>query len=217
LLIEGLKHLLDQDFILTDHLIAVSEGVTLPDADLFIVEASGDEVLRTIRMIRGRKPDSRIACFESAELPRLLGRVLQAGSSGILGRDLSAKTFCQSLRLVMVGEVVLPADLVSRFLEKPTTISNAPEVESDEDLSGDDAVCLRDARLTSRELDILKWLAGGAPNKVIAERLGITGGTVKAHLKNLQRKINVTNRTQAALWAVHNRLENLTDEIRSIA
>ncbi len=58
--------------------------------------------------------------------------------------------------------------------------------------------------LSNREMEILHCLVNGEPNKVIARALGITEATVKVHLKNLLKKINVVNRTQAAVWAIKN-------------
>ena len=58
--------------------------------------------------------------------------------------------------------------------------------------------------LSPRELEILQALVTGASNKLIAIRLGITEATVKVHLKTLLRKIDVINRTQAAIWAMNN-------------
>ena len=58
--------------------------------------------------------------------------------------------------------------------------------------------------LSPREREILQLLVTGASNKLIATRLGITEATVKVHLKTLLRKIDVNNRTQAAIWAMNN-------------
>jgi two-component system, NarL family, nitrate/nitrite response regulator NarL len=58
--------------------------------------------------------------------------------------------------------------------------------------------------LSPREQEILQALVTGASNKMIAIRLGITEATVKVHLKTLLRKIDVNNRTQAAIWAMNN-------------
>jgi DNA-binding NarL/FixJ family response regulator len=60
--------------------------------------------------------------------------------------------------------------------------------------------------LSERERQVLRGVARGEPNKAIARACSITEGTVKVHLKTILRKISAQNRTQAALWAVENRL-----------
>ncbi len=60
--------------------------------------------------------------------------------------------------------------------------------------------------LSPRERQVLNCLVEGMSNKMIARKLGVTETTVKLHVKNILRKINVRNRTQAAIWAIENRL-----------
>ena len=60
-------------------------------------------------------------------------------------------------------------------------------------------------RLTTREREVLALVVEGRPNKVIARELGMAEATVKVHLKSLMRKLNVANRTQAAVWGLGNR------------
>jgi DNA-binding NarL/FixJ family response regulator len=110
--------------------------------------------------------------------------------SGILTYDLSADAFVRSLRLICAGERVFPRDLTpGRRLPAP---SSGDEAHHD------------GSRLSPREREVLSHLLAGNPNKVIARHLGTAEATVKVHLKNLLRKINVDNRTQAAVWALAN-------------
>jgi two-component system nitrate/nitrite response regulator NarL len=108
--------------------------------------------------------------------------------SGILTYDLSAAALVQSLLLIASGERVFPHYLA--FERKPAITS--PEHQSDA------------VRLSPREKEILSSLVAGHPNKLIARYLGIAEATVKVHLKSVQRKIRVENRTQAAIWALAN-------------
>jgi DNA-binding NarL/FixJ family response regulator len=61
---------------------------------------------------------------------------------------------------------------------------------------------LQDARLSKRETEVLRLVAEGLPNKVIARELWITEPTVKFHMNNVLRKLSLTNRTEAARWAI---------------
>jgi two-component system, NarL family, nitrate/nitrite response regulator NarL len=108
--------------------------------------------------------------------------------SGFLTYDLSIDAFAQCLRLICSGECLFPRDLA---LERnsPSTLDLQP---------------IWGFHLSRRETEVLSHLAEGRSNKMIAEGLGIAETTVKVHLKSLLRKINVANRTQAAIWALAN-------------
>lgn len=110
--------------------------------------------------------------------------------SGILTYGLSADAFVRSLRLICSGERVFPGDL---------TLERRPQAPSSGTKSEVNGV-----HLSPREKEILSYLVAGDSNKAIARGLGITEATVKVHLKSVQRKIRVENRTQAAIWALAN-------------
>jgi two-component system, NarL family, nitrate/nitrite response regulator NarL len=122
--------------------------------------------------------------------------------SGILTYDLSADALVRCLLLISSGERVFPHDLA---------LGRKSAARSFEDRSND-------ARLSPREKEILSHLVAGHSNKLIARHLGITEATVKVHLKSVQRKIRVGNRTQAAIWALANLPElNANSTTREIA
>ena len=112
---------------------------------------------------------------------------LAAGIDGLLAKAVSPEALVQSLQLVMMGEKVYPTNLAALLTE-----AGAPAPEAS--LRG----------LSAREQEILQLLVTGASNKLIAIRLGIAEATVKVHLKTLLRKLDVNNRTQAAIWAMTN-------------
>jgi two-component system nitrate/nitrite response regulator NarL len=110
---------------------------------------------------------------------------------GYLLADISPAALCESLRLVAMGEKVFPSRMV--------TLLAAPRWQKQEP-----SVYYGTASLLSeREMEIVARLAGGMPNKVIANDLEITEATVKVHLKNILKKLGVSNRTQAAIWAIN--------------
>jgi two-component system nitrate/nitrite response regulator NarL len=117
-----------------------------------------------------------------------LREAMNGGADGFLMKDVSPEALLQSLELIMLGEKVFPTNLALMLLD----LSNAPSP-------------LNSIRgLSPREQEILLALVTGASNKMIAIKLGITEATVKVHLKTLLRKIDVNNRTQAAIWAMNN-------------
>ncbi|MEQ8393545.1 response regulator transcription factor [Thalassobaculum sp.] len=135
----------------------------------------------------------------TVELPRLIA-ALTAGADGYLLKDLSANALLQSLTLVLLGEKVFPTDLA-------TVLTSARGVRDpmhfQRSLDGFSPRAQR-SPLTERELQIVACLVNGGSNKLIANQLQITEGTVKAHIKALLKKLGLKNRTQAAIWAVEN-------------
>ncbi len=97
----------------------------------------------------------------------------------------------ESLRLVMMGEKVFPTDLSELLLRNNPQKAPMPGPGERQGL-------------TEREMQILCCLIKGQSNKMIAIHFNITEATVKVHLKSLLRKINASNRTQAAIWALNN-------------
>ena len=125
---------------------------------------------------------------------------LEAGARGYLGDNMSPDALLKSLELVMLDETVLPAEFAKSLSNElaqhqqalATLSSRTSEIE---------IKIHRVPALSNRERAILKMLALGSSNKVIAYDLSITEATVKVHVKSILRKIHASNRTQAATWA----------------
>jgi two-component system, NarL family, nitrate/nitrite response regulator NarL len=141
---------------------------------------------------------------------------ISAGADGYLLKDeISADALLKSLELVLVNGVVVPhgfLNLLNGKLEAHAALPAALQRELGQEY--EPTVSAREAtqadhrcRLSDRERLILNLLTQGASNKHIARELAIAEATVKVHVKSLLRKIRVTNRTQAAMWAMnHDRL-----------
>jgi two-component system nitrate/nitrite response regulator NarL len=71
------------------------------------------------------------------------------------------------------------------------------------------------ASLSDRELEILRWLIMGCPNKVISKRMEISEATVKVHVKAVLRKLRVKNRTQAAIWAANHGMRGRVPDVEA--
>jgi two-component system nitrate/nitrite response regulator NarL len=117
----------------------------------------------------------------------------QSGAQGYIVRSMKAQPLTTSLRLAALGERVLPPDLVDVFEQQSFTPIARTSEQSDEEVNR--------AKLSPRELDVLCCLMAGYSNKVIARKLAVCEATVKVHVKAILRKLNVHNRTQAAIWA----------------
>ncbi len=142
----------------------------------------------TMADLRKRAPAARILVLvERFDLSSMM-HALRAGVNGYLVSDLSAARLLESLEQVASGEKVLPPQLLDVLNEGSVRQDEASEKGS------------KHAELTDRETWLLRCLVAGMPNKAIARRLGITEATVKVHVKAVLRKLEVRNRTQAAIW-----------------
>lgn len=136
-------------------------------------------------------PGSQIVVISDAFDIRTVIDCLNAGASGYIVKSTKSVRMIAALRLVALGEKVVPSDLVDTIGGSGIEHVMSPEVDHE----------IEEAKLSPRELDVLCCLMAGYPNKVIARKLDVCEATVKVHVKAILRKLNVRNRTQAALWA----------------
>ena len=164
--------------------------------DIVIVDMSDkpEHANDDIGLLRERLPESRIVVLAESLEPQILSSCLGAGANGFLIKDISVEALLQSLRLVMLGETVFPTNLADLLVNGISRVEPLRKMPVDS------------YGLSQREGQIIRCLAEGDSNKQIANRLQITEATVKVHMKSLMRKIRATNRTQAAIWALHNGL-----------
>ncbi len=201
---EGLRRLfVDSPFHVQYEASAPMEVIANPDyptpADLVLIDFdSGVEMAEQVAALRRIFPKVRIVVLADKVIPTALTASVDAGVDGYLVKDMSPEALLQSLRLAMVGEKVFPTDLVQLLV--------AERVKQKARVNG--AFSHLSANLSEREVEILACLLNGFSNKVIANQLHISEGTVKVHLKGILRKINVRNRTQAAIWAINNGISN---------
>jgi two-component system, NarL family, nitrate/nitrite response regulator NarL len=135
--------------------------------------------------------------------PQNLVAAYQEGIDGYLTTSISQEVLLSYLSLTMLGELMIPSSALD-MLRETAQLWHSAEVELlDEASTAPWDGVERRARygLTLREASILRCLMDGDSNKVIARKCDIREATVKVHIKTILRKINVKNRTQAALWA----------------
>jgi two-component system, NarL family, nitrate/nitrite response regulator NarL len=128
-----------------------------------------------------------------------VNRALAAGVRGVLPKCISTGALSLSLRLIALGEDLNLVPFGLEYSWRETVAAPGPIKISQSSIS-----------LSSRETEILEGLRAGSPNKVIARELDLAEATVKVHVKTLLRKINVTNRTQAAVWSQTRQYQNWT-------
>ncbi len=167
-------------------------GDQTPAIVLLDFSAESEHAFDDLTHLRSVLADAKIVVLTETLCSQTLAGCLGAGAHGYLIKDISVDALLQSLKLVMLGEKVLPTHLAALLINGMG--SSAPTRLNTANSHG----------LTEREVQILQFLVQGDSNKMIANRLGITVSTVKVHMKTLLRKTNATSRTQAAIWALNN-------------
>ena len=196
---EGMKRLFENTpFKVMGEAGSLREGVPAVEAagvppELILIDLAngGEDEVEQLRALRDNHPGIRVVILTTDLCTRRLSGALGAGAHGYLMKDIACEALMQSLKLVMMGEKVFPTHLAELL------ISGRSEELATE-------VPARRKGLSQREIQILRCLLSGHSNKMIANHLHITEATVKVHLKSLLRKINASNRTQAAIWALNN-------------
>lgn len=163
-----------------------------PDIMLIGLPPRAAEIAPLIQEIRAWGTGTKVVFIAPTLDPAALAACFGAGASGYLIENISRDGLKHSLLLVGAGENVFPSELAAAL--------SAPDFKAS--ASTDVRRALRDVRATDREIAILRCLAHGHSNRAIAAQLGISKGAVSADIRHILKKLEVSNRTQAALWAV---------------
>ncbi|MGH8171553.1 MAG: response regulator [Rhodanobacteraceae bacterium] len=157
-----------------------------PDVALvdLVMPGGGSEATRSIR---AASPTTQVVLLTSFEDAQQIVAAVQAGALSCLLKDVDADALADALRKAASGEAVLHPRVAARLMDALRR-GPAPGSEVLESLS-------------QREREVLALIAEGLSNQLIAERLGIGEKTVKTHVSNVLGKLNVSDRTQAAVYA----------------
>jgi NarL family two-component system response regulator LiaR len=158
-----------------------------PDVVLMDLVMPRVDGIEAIRQIRERRPATRVIALTSFLDDDKLFPAVRAGAAGSLLKDVQPQELVSAIRTVHGGESLLHPAAAARRMAQVASDGERPDPG---------------AQLTPREREVLALLARGLPNKVIARDLGVSEKTVKTHVSNLLGKLGLTDRTQAALYAV---------------
>jgi DNA-binding NarL/FixJ family response regulator len=164
-------------------------GALAPDLVLMDVELPGASGIEATRRIRAALPGVRVAMLTAHAQPDLLFAAMQVGAAGYLLKHTPAAELVATLRRIVEGEHVLNPDVASRMLREFAARQTAQPPHALPPLS-------------AREEEVLKLLATGETNRQIARRLFVSEETVKSHVASILRKLEVSDRTSAAVLAV---------------
>ncbi|MCX7170521.1 MAG: two-component system response regulator NarL [Proteobacteria bacterium] len=173
------------------------EGVLLvaqhePDLVLLDLNMKGMGGLKALEAIKSHNPETRVVILTVSDTSDDLIGTIRAGADGYLLKDMEPEELLAHIKEAVFGKTVIAAGLAGRLAKALRDEATAKNRDVNE--------------LTERELQILRSLADGKSNKLIARDLDITEGTVKVHVKHLLRKLNFRSRVEAAVWMVENRI-----------
>lgn len=161
-----------------------------PDIILMDIEMPETNGLDATALVRRQAPDAKVVILTGYDNPDLIFRALKIGAVGYLLKNTRAKELLDSLRQVAAGEVLLNPDLAAKFLREFRRDQEAEELRR------------LVQTLTPREDEVLRLVATGASNREISGQLFISELTVKMHLARIFRKLQVNDRTKAAIVAL---------------
>ena len=172
---------------------------------LFIVGVGPNDPTICSR-IREQYPLAVVVAVADESDPESLSNALEDGASAALFSSVSPDAFVGTLQAVInEGLVLIDARLWSLEMQPKAEERLSPPLQNEISwVPGDEVQVTK--QLSSREIAILERIVQGDSNKHVARFFNIAEPTVKAHVKAILRKIGASNRTQAAMWAVHHRL-----------
>lgn len=170
--------------------------------DLALIDLSmpGAHGLSHIQDARRRCPDLPIIVLSGQEDPAVMRDVLDCGAQGYIPKAYSPAVMVSAVRLVMAGGVYVPPMLLA-MSRLAADSEPPPEAVAGIDLSRGVGPGSLSELLTERQVDVLRLLSQGQPNKLIGRSLGISEGTVKIHLAAIFRALDARNRTEAVMKA----------------
>lgn len=162
-------------------------GSLKPDVVLMDLKMPNLDGIEATRQIAAGQTGVKVLLLTTFEADNHVIQALKAGASGYILKDSKPDSIVSSILAVMSGERVMASAVANRVLEMLTGTTTPKEFYDG---------------LTSREIEILKLLAGGMANKQIAFKLKISEKTVRNHVSNMYEKLNIYDRSQAVLYAV---------------
>jgi two-component system nitrate/nitrite response regulator NarL len=168
-----------------------------PDLILLDLNLKGESGLDILTALKEDDPSRRVVMLTVSDAPDDLIGAIRAGADGYLLKDMEPEDLLARVREALSGTTVIGGALAARLAaalrQEAQDSARAP---------------IRDLRdLTDRERAVLRCIAEGQSNKLIARTLSITEGTVKVHVKHLLKKLAFRSRVEAAVWAAENRVK----------
>ncbi|MFZ5540110.1 MAG: two-component system response regulator NarL [Pseudomonadota bacterium] len=171
-----------------------------PDLILLDLNLKGESGIDILAALKEEDPSRRVVMLTVSDAPEDLIGAIRAGADGYLLKDMEPEDLLGRVRAALSGTTVIGDALAGRLAaalrQEAQDASRGPK---------------RDLReLTEREQAVLRCVADGMSNKLIARALNITEGTVKVHVKHVLKKLSFRSRVEAAVWAAEQGLRSTT-------
>jgi DNA-binding NarL/FixJ family response regulator len=157
------------------------------DVILMDIRLPNVDGLNALAKIRLNNPEAKVVMLSTYDNPTYVARAMALGAAGYVQKDCGRDELVSAIRAVAAGETAWTPEQQQRMTKTPAT----PRLNAD-----------LKTPLTERECEVLKQLTLGLSNKEIAQALQISVETVKEHVQHILQKIDASDRTQAAVWAV---------------
>ncbi len=159
-----------------------------PDLVLMDIDMPQMSGLEALRLIKEKRPETQVVMLTVSEDDANLFEAIKSGAQGYLLKSLNSNQLFEMLNGLQRGEAAMTRQTTARLMKKVAEPS-ARHFEPAESL-------------TKREIELLRLVAVGLPNKAIAQTLSVSENTVKYHMKNILQKLGVQNRTEAVTQAI---------------
>jgi DNA-binding NarL/FixJ family response regulator len=193
----GLRNLLEeQGVLIIGEAAGGAEAVKIvrelaPDVVVLDLNMPGMGGVDATRHITAIAPLTKVVMLTISEEDSDVMDAILAGACGYLLKDSSIQDLMSGIRAASLGESLISPNIAAKVLQRVRATSTQPEI----------ANTIR-AELSDREIEVLKLIANGKDNAVIAGELHISPKTVKNHISNILMKLQIDNRIQAAVYAV---------------
>lgn len=203
----GLRFLIEnsEDFEIVGEATDGLEGVKMmqqhhPDVVLLDIDMPVMRGIEALPLMLNHNPNLAVLMLTVSEDSYDLTEALRLGARGFLLKNIETEFLLKSIHLALEGDNVLSPEMTSKLVNQ----FRVPSEKEDQNHSPEEEI------LTPREREILYWIVQGSSNKIIARELDITESTVKVHVQNILRKLELSSRVQAAIYAIEHGFDTLS-------
>jgi len=166
----------------------------VPQVVLMDVRMPGMDGLTALERIKSVSPRTSVIMVTLYDDPDYLLRAIAAGAAGYVLKDASREELVRAVRITAEGGAIIAPSMLPQLLRQVGQMMSA--------LTPAIPACTPIEKLSDRELEVLRLVAEGCTNQEIAEKLIVSPTTIKTHVQNILQKLGVSDRTQAAVYAV---------------